>query len=109
MPKAGFLSLILSYEKKKIFRNFWTIISIAPYQDSSAACVFYNICIYLVLVVLVLAAVGLAVVILLFLVGLCFGGICAICGKDNDENDEEKLDEIKEAKAPNESINFLDE
>ena len=92
--------------EKFIFRNFWTIISIAPNQDSSAACVFYNIFIYLVLVILVLAAVALDVVILLFLVSLCFGGICAICGKDNDE---EKYHEIKETKEPNESTNFLDE
>ena len=104
LPKAGFLNSILSYEwKKMIFRNFWTIISNASYQDSSAACVFYNIFIYLVLVILVLAAVAQAVVILLFLVGLCFGGICAISGKVNDEK---KHDEIIEAKEPNEINEF---
>ena len=64
LPEAGFLNSILSYE--------WKLV------------------IYLVLVILVLAAVSLAVVILLFLVGLCFGGICAIRGKDNVKNYEEK-------------------
>ena len=64
LPEAGFLNSILSYE--------------------------WNLVIYLVLVILVLAAVSLAVVILLFLVGLCFGGICAIRGKDNVKNYEEK-------------------
>merc|ERR1712227_793968 len=38
-----------------------TCLSIAPYQDSSTACVFYNIFAYLILVILVLAAVALAV------------------------------------------------
>ena len=45
------------------FRN--PIISIAPYQDSSIACVLYNLFVYLVLIILVLAAVAITVLILL--------------------------------------------
>ena len=83
--------------------------SIAPYQDSSTACVFYNIFVYLVLVILVLAAVALAVVILLCAVGLCFGGIATICGNNEDETDQEKNDENREATEPNESTHILNE
>lgn len=42
-----------------------TILSIAPYQDSSIACVLYNLFVYLVLVILVLAAMAITVLILL--------------------------------------------
>ena len=50
---------------------------------------------------------ALAVVILLFLVGLCFAGICSICGKNEDEIDEEKNDENREATEPNESTRIM--
>ena len=67
-------------------------VSIAPYQDSSVTCVFYNIFAYLVGIILVLAGAALAVVILVVLVaGICCGGFCAIC-KNENESDEEKND-----------------
>ena len=54
---------------------------------------------------------AIAVVILLFLVGLCFAGICTICGdedeKNKDEIDEEKNDENREATEPNESTRIM--
>lgn len=74
-----------------------------PVPLAAAACVFYNLFVYLILVILVLAAVALAVVILLFLVGLCFGAICTICGEKEDEIDAEKSGENKETTEPNES------
>ena len=94
-----------------------TIISIAPYQDSKTACVFYNLFVHLIKVIfyilLTLVGVVLAAAIVLCGCDSYHRGIRATfdkyCCKNKNETDEKKNDENKEATDPNESNHMLDD
>ena len=89
-----------------------TIISIAPYQDSKTACVFYNLFVHLIKVIfyilLTLVGVVLAAAIVLCGCDSYHRGIRATfdkyCCKNKNETDEKKNDENKEATEPNECM-----
>ena len=88
------------------FRN--PIISIAPYQDSSIACVLYNLFVYLALVILVLAAVAITVLILLCAVTIYSLLVAVRQNWSQMIPVKRKNDENKESTESSESTRSLD-